>query len=74
MNPEAARQAVLECLESNGGNVTGAARMFAVNRSVVYDIRKNQVQGAQAPAHQDPGRNGEPGSGGQEEDAPLDPP
>jgi transposase len=57
INPEAARQAVLECLESNGGNVTEAARMFAINRSVVYDILKKQTEGdlrdrSKVPKHQ----------------------
>ena len=57
INPEAARQAVLECLESNGWNVTDAAQMFAINRSVVYDIRKKQAEGdlrdrSKVPRHQ----------------------
>ena len=57
INPEAARQAVLEGLESNGGNVTEAARMFAINRSVVYDILKKQTEGdlrdrSKVPKHQ----------------------
>lgn len=45
INPEAARQAVLEYLQSNGGNVTDAARLFAINRTVVYDILQKQVEG-----------------------------
>ena len=57
INPEAARQAVLECLESNGGNVTDVSRIFAITRSVVYDIRKKQVEGdlrdrSKVPKHQ----------------------
>ena len=40
INPEAARQAVLEYLKSNGGNKADAARVFGINRSVVYDILK----------------------------------
>lgn len=45
INPEAARQAVLEYLQSNGGNVSDAARLFAINRAVVYDILRKQVAG-----------------------------
>jgi len=57
INPEAARQAVVEYLESNGGKVAHAARMFAINRSVVYDIRKKQAEGdlrdrSKVPRHQ----------------------
>jgi transposase len=40
INPEAARQAVLEYLKTNGGNKVDAARVFGINRSVVYDILK----------------------------------
>lgn len=43
INPEAARKAVLGYLESNGHNVSSTARLFGINRCVVYDIlRKNQ--------------------------------
>jgi transposase len=57
INPEAARQAVLEYLESNGGIVADAARMFAINRSVVYDILEKQTEGdlrdrSKVPKHQ----------------------
>ena len=57
INPEAARQAVLEYLESNGGIVAEAARLFGINRSVVYDILKKQAQGdltdrSKVPRHQ----------------------
>lgn len=42
-SPEAARTAVLEYLASNGGNVSEAARIFGINRTVVYDtIKKGQ--------------------------------
>ncbi|MEA3326771.1 MAG: hypothetical protein U9R53_05615, partial [Chloroflexota bacterium] len=41
----AARQAVLDCLESTGGNVSRTARVFSINRCVVYDILKKQVSG-----------------------------
>ncbi len=40
INPEAARKAVLEYLKTNGGNKAEAARVFGVNRTVVYDILK----------------------------------
>jgi transposase len=57
INPEAARKAVLGYLESNGHNVSGAARMFGVNRCVVYDILKKDQEGdlrdrAKTPKHQ----------------------
>ena len=57
INPEAARQAVLEYLESNGGMVADAARMFGINRCVVYDILQKQAQGdlrdrSRVPLHQ----------------------
>ena len=42
INPETVRQAVLEYLESNGRIVAGAARMFAINHSVVYDVLKKR--------------------------------
>lgn len=38
IDPEAARQAVLDYLASVGGNVSATARAFGINRSVVYDI------------------------------------
>ncbi len=38
LNPEAARTAVLEYLSSNGGNIADCARVFAIQRPVVYDI------------------------------------
>jgi transposase len=57
INPEAARQAVVEYLESNGGLAADAARMFAINRSVVHDILKKQAEGdlrdhSKVPKHQ----------------------
>jgi len=57
INPEAARQAVLEYLESNGRIVADAARMFAINRSVIYDILHKQAEGdlrdrSKVPKHQ----------------------
>ena len=45
VNPEAARQAVLEYLKTNGGNKAEAARAFGINRCVVYDILKKAAEG-----------------------------
>ena len=45
VNPEAARLAVLEYLKSNGGNISHTARMFGINRPVVYDILCKQAAG-----------------------------
>ena len=38
VHPEAARLAVLEYLRANGGNVAEVARIFGIQRPVVYDI------------------------------------
>ena len=45
INPEAARKAVLEYLKTNGGNKAEAARVFGVNRTVVYDILEKAEEG-----------------------------
>ena len=45
INPATARQAVLEYLKGNGGNVSDAARVFGINRPVVYDIQRKQREG-----------------------------
>ena len=45
VNPEAARLAVLEYLKTNGGNISDAARLFCINRPVVYDILSKQATG-----------------------------
>ena len=45
INPVAARRAVLDYLESTGGNITKTAQVFSINRSVVYDILKKQASG-----------------------------
>ena len=45
INAETARQAVLEYLQSVGGNVSQTARVFGINRCVVYDILKKQAGG-----------------------------
>ena len=57
VNPEAARLAVLEYLKTNGGNRSEAARVFGINRSVVYDILSKQAAGdlkdrSREPKHQ----------------------
>ena len=45
VNPKTARLAVLNYLESVSGNISRTARVFGINRSVVYDILKKQVSG-----------------------------
>jgi transposase len=57
VNPEAARKAVLEYLKTNGSNKADAARVFGINRTVVYDILKKEAEGdlsdrAKTPKHQ----------------------
>jgi transposase len=57
VNPEAARLTVLEYLKTNGHNISDAARVFGINRSVVYDILKKQAEGdlkdrSRVPKHQ----------------------
>jgi transposase len=57
INPETARKAVLEYLKTNGGNKAEAARVFGVNRTVVYDILKKGAEGdlqdrPKVPKHQ----------------------
>ena len=57
INPEAARQAVLDYLKSTGGNVSRTAKVFGINRCVVYDILKKQASGdlsdrPRTPKHQ----------------------
>ena len=45
ISPEAARRAVMEYLASNGGNVSETARVFGIQRAVVYDILKKEREG-----------------------------
>ena len=57
INPEAARKAVLEYLKTNGGNKAEVAKVFGVNRTVVYDILKKANEGdlqdrSKTPKHQ----------------------
>lgn len=56
INPEAARTAVLDYLQSNGGNIADCAKTFGINRIVVYDIREKALDGdlkdrSKAPKH-----------------------
>jgi len=44
INPEAARRAILEYLRRNNHDISEAARMFRINRPVVYDIIKKQEE------------------------------
>jgi transposase len=57
VNPETARLAVLEYLKTNGGNISDAARVFGINRTVVYDILEKEAEGdltdrPRVPKHQ----------------------
>ena len=45
INPEAARLAVIEYLKTNKGNISEAARVFGIQRTVVYDILKKKEEG-----------------------------
>ena len=56
INPEAARLAVIEYLSTNKGNISDAARVFGLQRTVVYDILKKKKEGdlkdrSRAPLH-----------------------
>jgi transposase len=60
VNPEAARLAVLEYLRTNGRNISQAASVFGISRSVVYNIPRKEKEGdlrdqPRTPRHQ-PGR------------------
>jgi len=57
ISPEAARKAVLEYLRTNKGNIYQTARLFGINRAVVYDIMKKNGEGdlkdrSKVPKHQ----------------------
>lgn len=57
VDPETARLAVLEYLRTNEGNISDAARVFGINRTVVYDILKKEFEGdlkdrSRVPHHQ----------------------
>ena len=45
INPEAARLAVIEYLSPNKGNISEAARVLGIRRTVVYDILKKKKEG-----------------------------
>ena len=56
VNPEAARLAVLEYLDSSGGKVSETARTFRITRPVVYAIQRKRQEGdlsdrSKAPHH-----------------------
>lgn len=46
INPEAARMAVIEYLNSNGGNISLTAKAFGIQRPVIYDILEKQKEGS----------------------------
>ncbi len=57
INPEAARKAVLEYLKTNNRNISEAALIFGINRTVVYDIIRKEREGdlkdrSRVPKHQ----------------------
>jgi len=45
INAAAARLAVIDYLESSGGNISRTAQVFSINRCVVYDILRKQRAG-----------------------------
>ena len=45
VSSKTARLAVLEYLKTNNHNISEAARVFAINRSVVYDILRKEKEG-----------------------------
>jgi len=45
INPKAARLAVIKYLEGSGSNISDAARVFGIQRAVVYDILKKRGEG-----------------------------
>jgi transposase len=45
INPETARKAVLEYLRTNNHNIANTARVFGINRPVIYDILKKEREG-----------------------------
>lgn len=54
IDPEAARQAVLDYLAWAGGNVSATARAFGINRTVVYDILARSRAGSLADRSRTP--------------------
>jgi transposase len=56
IDPVTARTAVLEYLKTDNGNISSTAKMFGINRTVVYDILKKETGGdlsdrSKAPKH-----------------------
>jgi len=57
ISPETARAAVLEYLNSNGGNITDCAYVFGINRPIVYKTIRKRNEGnlrdsSRTPLHQ----------------------
>ncbi len=57
INPQAARRAVIDYLETNGHNISHTALTFGINRTVVYDIIRKEAEGSlddrsRTPKHQ----------------------
>ena len=46
INPETARMAVLEYLDSNGGNITNCAYAFSITRPIVYKAIRKRNEGS----------------------------
>lgn len=46
INPETARMAVLEYLDSNGGNITDCGRVFCITRPIVYKAIRKRNEGS----------------------------
>src|SRR3972149_2747557 len=45
ISPETARRTVIEYLKTNGGNIAGTARVFNINRPVIYNILGKEKEG-----------------------------
>ena len=45
ISPKAARQAILQILKTNNGNVTKTARMFGITRATVYKALRKKSEG-----------------------------
>jgi len=46
ISPEAAREAVLEYLNSNGGNISDCASVFSISRPIVYKAIRKKKEGS----------------------------
>jgi transposase len=54
VNPEAARLAVLEYLNSNGGNISDCAKVFGIQRCIIYKILEKKKSGNLADSSRAP--------------------